>query len=56
MRGAMARTNQLTAVTPAKPPAAYIGGKKILSAEIIRRINATPHTGYDAWWPAGMPA
>jgi DNA adenine methylase len=28
------------------PPAAYIGGKRILANTIIERINATPHTGY----------
>ena len=34
------------AVTPVKPAAGYIGGKRILSKTIIERINATPHDGY----------
>jgi DNA adenine methylase len=33
-------------VRPISPPAAYIGGKRILAKAIIERINATPHTGY----------
>ncbi|EDQ34307.1 Site-specific DNA methylase [Hoeflea phototrophica DFL-43] len=33
-------------VKPISPPAAYIGGKRILAKAIIERINATPHTGY----------
>lgn len=33
-------------IKPISPPAAYIGGKRILSKAIIERINATPHTGY----------
>lgn len=33
-------------VAPVSPPAAYIGGKRILAKAIIERINATPHTGY----------
>lgn len=33
-------------VRPISPPAAYIGGKRILAKAIIDRINATPHTGY----------
>lgn len=33
-------------VQPTRPAAAYIGGKKILSAVLIERINATPHGGY----------
>ncbi|MEC9342621.1 MAG: DNA adenine methylase, partial [Pseudomonadota bacterium] len=42
----MARNEHLTEVVPASPPAAYVGGKKILSRRIIERINATPHNGY----------
>lgn len=37
---------KLTAVDPVHPPAAYIGGKRILAKTVIERINATPHTGY----------
>ncbi len=37
---------KFTAVDPVHPPAAYVGGKRILAKTIIERINATPHTGY----------
>ncbi len=37
---------QLEAVTPTRPPAAWLGGKRVLSKLIIERINATPHDGY----------
>ena len=40
------KNNELLPVTPANPPAPYIGGKRILSKAIIKKINATPHTGY----------
>ncbi len=33
-------------IKPTKPPAPYIGGKRILAATIIKRINATPHKSY----------
>lgn len=33
-------------VEPAKPAAAYIGGKRLLAKTIIRKINQTPHTAY----------
>lgn len=36
----------LEPVNPVWPPAAYIGGKRILAKAIIQRINAKPHTGY----------
>lgn len=36
----------LQPVTPVSPAAPYIGGKRLLSRAIIRRINATPHDGY----------
>lgn len=36
----------LSPVTPVNPPAAYIGGKRLLAKTIINRINATPHDGY----------
>lgn len=36
----------LIPVQPVSPPAAYIGGKRILSGAIIDIINAIPHTGY----------
>ncbi|MFD1330274.1 DNA adenine methylase [Mycoplana ramosa] len=36
----------LQPVSPVNPAAPYIGGKRILSKAIIRRINATPHDGY----------
>ncbi|MEZ5790520.1 MAG: DNA adenine methylase [Nitratireductor sp.] len=42
----MPSRNTLETVTPAHPPAAYIGGKRKLAAELIRRINATQHSGY----------
>ncbi len=36
----------LQPVAPVSPAAPYIGGKRVLSKVIIRRINATPHDGY----------
>jgi DNA adenine methylase len=33
-------------VTPIRPAAAYIGGKKQLAAEIVRRIESIPHDCY----------
>jgi DNA adenine methylase len=39
-------TSGLTPVEPATPPAAYIGGKRVLSRAIIKLINQTPHSGY----------
>lgn len=36
----------LEAVDPVTPPAAYIGGKRVLSKQIIDRINRTPHAAY----------
>ncbi len=36
----------LMPVAPAKPAAAYIGGKRVLSRKIIERINKTPHDAY----------
>ncbi|KGE01013.1 DNA adenine methylase [Rhizobium sp. YS-1r] len=33
-------------IEPANPAAPYIGGKRILSKEIIHRINRTPHEAY----------
>lgn len=36
----------LQPVTPATPPAPYLGGKRILSKTIIKLINSTPHDGY----------
>jgi DNA adenine methylase len=37
--------NETTAVDPINPPAAYIGGKRVLSNTIVAKTNATPHTG-----------
>ncbi|MCB1463270.1 MAG: DNA adenine methylase [Nitratireductor sp.] len=42
----MDQDSAFTDVSPAKPPAAYVGGKKILARRIIERIDATPHSGY----------
>jgi DNA adenine methylase len=39
-------TSALTSVLPISPPAAYIGGKRVLSKTIIELINKTPHSGY----------
>lgn len=36
----------LRSIAPATPPAAYIGGKRILSKTVIQRINQVPHTIY----------
>ncbi len=33
-------------VIPANPPAAYIGGKRLLSKTIIERLRSIPHDGY----------
>lgn len=33
-------------VSPVSPAAPYIGGKRVLSKTIIRKINTTPHDGY----------
>ncbi len=38
--------NQLAKVSPAKPPAPYIGGKRNLAATLIKRINAVSHKTY----------
>ena len=38
--------NQHIPVTPVKPAAPYIGGKRQLAPEIIKRINAVPHITY----------
>jgi len=37
---------ELSPIHPASPPAAYIGGKRLLAKTIIQRINATPHKTY----------
>lgn len=36
----------LLPVSPVSPAAPYIGGKRVLSKTIIRKINATSHDGY----------
>ena len=36
----------LTPVAPARPPAAYIGGKRRLSKRLVERISAVPHATY----------
>lgn len=36
----------LCPVEPVSPAAPYLGGKRLLSKTIIRRINETPHDGY----------
>lgn len=36
----------LSPVEPVSPAAPYLGGKRLLSKTIIRRINETPHDGY----------
>lgn len=36
----------LTPVTPARPAAGYLGGKRNLARRICSLIDATPHTGY----------
>ena len=42
----MDATHPLTAVTPVRPAAAYIGGKRVLARRIIARIAAVPHHTY----------
>lgn len=39
-------TDSLTYVDPAKPPAPYLGGKRLLSKTIIERISSVEHDGY----------
>lgn len=41
-----AQSAGLARVQPVHPPAAYIGGKRLLAKRIVARISATPHTGY----------
>jgi len=36
----------LELVSPVRPPAPYIGGKKMLAKRLVERINAIPHTIY----------
>ncbi|MFC3053302.1 DNA adenine methylase [Kordiimonas pumila] len=38
--------NQLTPITPTRPAAPYIGGKRLLAAKIIKRIDAVSHVTY----------
>ena len=38
--------NELSPIDPVSPPAAYIGGKKLLAKRIVALINDTPHNGY----------
>lgn len=42
----MDQKGELRAVRPVRPAAGYVGGKKLLAATIIERIEATPHTLY----------
>jgi DNA adenine methylase len=43
---APADTAGFEAVAPVKPLAPYIGGKRNLAKQLVRRINAVPHTTY----------
>ena len=38
--------NQYTNIKPLKPVAPYVGGKRLLAAQLIKRINAIPHVTY----------
>jgi DNA adenine methylase len=38
--------DQLEPVSPTRPPAPYIGGKKMLAKRLVARINAVPHRLY----------
>nr|WP_295470271.1 DNA adenine methylase [Mesorhizobium sp.] len=42
----MAVESEFTPVSPTHPPAAYIGGKRRLAAELVRRIDLVPHRTY----------
>lgn len=42
----MAFEGEFTPVSPTHPPAAYIGGKRRLAAELVRRIGLVPHRTY----------
>lgn len=42
----MTNSQTLGLVAPVKPIAAYIGGKRNLSARLVARIGATPHRAY----------
>jgi DNA adenine methylase len=36
----------MSAIAPIRPPAPYIGGKRMLAKRLVERINAVPHTLY----------
>ncbi len=38
--------NQCTNIKPIRPVAPYVGGKRLLAAKLIERINAVPHATY----------
>lgn len=40
------QSDVLEPVSPVRPPAPYIGGKKMLANRLVERINAIPHTIY----------
>jgi DNA adenine methylase len=42
----MKESNPLVAVAPARPVAPYIGGKRNLADQVIRRLRSTPHRLY----------
>jgi DNA adenine methylase len=42
----MLNKDGFTPVSPTHPPAAYIGGKRRLAAELVRRISLVPHRTY----------
>ena len=45
-RSDMSLIDEMTSVDPTHPPAAYIGGKRLLSKTIVEQINVVPHKRY----------
>lgn len=41
-----AAANPLQPVSPVRPPAGYVGGKRNLAGRLVRRIQTIPHTAY----------
>jgi DNA adenine methylase len=46
MLSTQAAAEPLAPIDPIRPPAPWIGGKKVLARRLVARINAVPHTIY----------
>jgi DNA adenine methylase len=55
MLSTQAAAEPLAPIDPIRPPAPWIGGKKVLARRLVARINAVPHTIYaePSWAWAG---